>query len=139
MKETVGSLRAYFGLVGLLSVLSTLAELSLYLSFQPGNLFGILLTLIGLGLSCLFLYFSFYLKKLLIKSPQFVSRVILVSAGFQIISVVFSLVGDNGVASIVKPGIGVLICWYLLANINRLSRSLQEEIAQKPNENNIDN
>ncbi|AFY80495.1 hypothetical protein [Oscillatoria acuminata] len=139
MKETVGSLRAYFGLIGVLSVLSTLGELYFYLSFQPGNLFGILLTLIGLGLSCLFLYFSFDLKKLLIKSPEFVSRVILVSAGFQIISLVFSLLWDNGVASIVKPGIGILICWYLLANINRLSRSLQEEMAQKPNENKTDN
>lgn len=138
MKETVQSLRAYLGLIGILGILNNLGKLYLYLSLETADLAGILLNLIGLGLSGTFLYLSFYLKKLLIKSPEFVSKIIWVTAGFQIISFIFNIWGDNGIPGVFQPIFGLIICGYLLTNINRLSRSLQEEIAQSPSENKTD-
>lgn len=138
MKETVQSLRAYLGLIGLLGILSNLGKLYLYLSLETADLVGILLTLIGVGLSGTFLYLSFHLKRLLINSPEFVSKIIWVTAGFQIISFIFNIWGDNGIPGVFQPIFGLIICGYLLTNINRLSRSLQEEIAQSPSENKTD-
>jgi hypothetical protein len=136
MKESVRSLKAFLGVVGILSILNNLGELYLYLTFENENLIGILLTIIGLGLSGLFVYLSFNLKPLLLNSLSFVRRVILASTGFHLFSLVFYCIDYPGVAKFIQPFYGVLMCGYLFITTNRLSRSLQEELVQVVSENN---
>lgn len=101
MKETVRSLKAFLGVVGILSILNYLGDLYLYLKWDNQNLIGILLTIIGLGLSGLFVYLSFNLKRLLLNSPDFVKRVILASTGFHLFSFVFYCIDYPGVAKFI--------------------------------------
>lgn len=127
MKETVRSLKAFLGVVGIVSIVNNLGELYLYLTFESENLTGIFLTIIGLGLCGLFVYLSFNLKRLLLNSPNFVKKVILASTGFHLFSLVFYCLDYPGVAKFIQPFYGVLMCGYLFITINRLSRSLQQE------------
>lgn len=136
MRETVRSLKVFLGVVGILSILNNLGDLYLYLKWDNQNLIGILLTIIGLGLSGLFVYLSFNLKPLLLNSPDFVKRVILASTGFHLFSFVFYCLVYPGVYKFIQPFYGVLMCWYLFVTINRVSRSLQEELVQVVSENN---
>lgn len=127
MKETVRSLKVFLGVVGILSILNNLGDLYLYLKWDNQNLIGILLTIIGLGLSGLFVYLSFNLKRLLLNSPNFVRRIILASTGFHLFSFAFYCLVYPGVYKFIQPFYGVLMCWYLFVTINRVSRSLQQE------------
>lgn len=135
MKESVRSLKAFLGVVGILSILNNLGDLYLYLKWDNQNLIGILLTIIGLGLSGLFVYLSFNLKPLLLNSLTFVRRVILASIGFHLFSFVFYCIDYPGVYKFIQPFYGVFMCGYLFMTTNRLSRSLQEELVRIVSDN----
>jgi len=118
MRETPRSLSIYFVIIGLLGLISNLGGM-----FQfKGDLVLVLLVLPGIGFSVAFLYFGFRLRSLLPASTQWVIRVLVASAIYWII--LFLLTPFAGIAEAVQLVIGLLIIFYLIRNIRRLSTEM---------------
>lgn len=98
MKETVGSLRAYLIIVGIVDAL-----------------FGIL----TMGL--LLRYTGIALPRLLKQAPQFVIRVLWALGAWIVFDFAMALVLGASYISVVKLIAGLLIVWYLLHNTRRLT------------------
>jgi hypothetical protein len=117
MRETAGSLRAYL-IIG--AILSSLIHLS-SLAQSGGNLLAILLSLIGLGFSFAYFYMGIALKKLLERAPGFIVKVLMAGACYLLIIFLLSLATDVWAAALVRLVLGLLITWYLIRNVRRLS------------------
>lgn len=118
MKETVGSLRAYF------IVIAIIIGLAGNIGFVGGLQHLILLAigLVGIGLSMAYLYIGIALRKLLVESPNLVTGVIIASIAYQIINfLLVNLLGGFQTVLLIQLGIGLLITWYLLSSVKRLS------------------
>jgi hypothetical protein len=132
MKETFGSLKAYFIIVAVFGLIGSLA----ILSEKSTNLLIIIIGLIRLGFSGAYLYMGIALRKLIIESPKLISNVILASMVYQIIYFLLMLVNiflagsdlqqsfQRGLLTglVVQLVIGLWITWYLLNNVQRLSQ-----------------
>ncbi|WP_297373915.1 hypothetical protein [Acidiferrobacter sp.] len=123
MRETIRSLRAYFIVIGLISLLSSYGVLARGLKPQ-GN--GALLIggVVGLGLSIMYLYMGVRLKFLLTNNLGLVRGVILAVMAIIVVNFLFHMAGiEPGPlgAEAVITGIGLLINWYLLRNVLRLA------------------
>jgi len=118
MRETVGSLKAYFIVVAVLGLIGNFSAIAAS-SINP--LF-LIIGLIGLVFSVAYLYMGISLRKLLAESPKIVSNVILASMVYLIINFLISLLGGFQVGLAVQLAIGLLITWYLLTNVKRLSQ-----------------
>ena len=123
MKETVGSLKAYFIVV---AVLGGLGSVPLLGAGAINPLFPIL-GLVGLAFCCAYFYIGIMLRKLLLESPQLVNKVILASMVYQVLNFLLSLTGGLQLSAIFQLIIGLLLTWYLLNSVKRLS---QEERAK---------
>jgi len=117
MKESVGSLRAYFIITALLAGFQSTAPLVQ----SQRNIIVYISALIGVGFAIAYLYIGITLRQLIVKSPKIITRVILVSMGFLVVGFLFSLVDGVQTAMVAKLIIGLLITWYLLKNVKRLS------------------
>ena len=124
MRETPRSLSIYFVIVGLLGLVSNLAGIAQL----RGNIFAVLLVLPGIGFSLVFLYFGFRLRHLLLTSAQQIMRVLVASAIYLAIIIILNLLG-GGIREVVPPGFGLLITWYLIRNVRRLSTDAQTKAA----------
>jgi hypothetical protein len=124
MRETVGSLRAYFILVGVVGVarsLSALRDGSNPAATKVG-------ASVDLAFALAFLAAGVALRKLLRDSPSLVKGLIYATAVMQVVVAVFLLVVFRDPVVLVAPALVLLISWYLLVNVNRLSA------AEKPPE-----
>lgn len=122
MKESVGSLRAYFIVVALLAGFQNTA----LLVQSQENIVIVIMALLGLGFAIAYLYIGIALRKLLIKSSKIIIGVILVSMGFQVVVfLLYLLVGVQAAVVLPQLIIGLLITWYLLKNVKRLSSEEQ--------------
>jgi hypothetical protein len=78
MKETLTSLRAYFGVVSLLGLYGN----GMVLTHSAANTLGPVLGLIGLAFSIAYLLIAIRLPQLLARSPQVVTSTLWASLGF---------------------------------------------------------
>ena len=127
MRETVRSLRLYF-------ILSGLAELWL----QSGVLVGILRStisaatiaaavfgIVGVSFSLAYLYVGAFLPALLRTSSHRVVMLLYISAGWLVVSSVLGFLSTDRVWVVVGLVLGLLIIWYLLRNVRRLTLEAQ--------------
>lgn len=123
MRETVRSLKAYFIVIAVLGLIGSINLLPLF-SLNPLFLiFG----LIGLAFALAYLYIGISLRKLLVESPKIINNVILASMAYQVLNFLLSLLNGVQLSSIIQLAIGLLITWYLLNSVKRLS---SKEIAK---------
>ena len=121
IKESVGSLRAFFIVTALLAGFQ---NTNLLVQSQR-NIIIVIIALLGIGLAIAYLYIGIALRKLIVKSPKIITRVILVSMGFLVVVFLFSLLDGVQTAMVAQLIIGLLITWYLLKNVKRLSSEEQ--------------
>jgi hypothetical protein len=117
MRETVRSLKAYFIVLAVLGFIGSISTLPFW-SLSP--LF-LIVGLIGLAFALAYLYIGISLRKLLAESPKTINNVILASMAYQVLNFLLSLLKGVQVSSIVQLAIGLLITWYLLSSVKRLS------------------
>ena len=121
MKETVQSLRAYVGVSAGLGAIGPLEGLFA----SDNNVIGIVFSLVGLGFCISWIYLSYALPNLLVKSPRTVRTIILAATGWAVlVSLLSLLAGDRG--GIFVLVIAILLGWYLLKNVKRLSTEALE-------------
>lgn len=125
MRETVRSLKAYFIVIAVLGLIGSISTLSL----SSVNPLFLIIGLIGLAFALAYLYIGISLRKLLVDSPKTINNVILASMAYQVLNFLLSLLNSVQVASIVQLAIGLLITWYLLNSVKRLS--LEENAKSK--------
>jgi hypothetical protein len=117
MRETVRSLRAYFILVGVMGVARSVFALT----------FGVLpvATKIAMGVDLVFalaiLASGIALRKLLRDSPGLVKGLIYLTAAEAVAFAALQLAVLRDPWVLVGPAIVLLLSWYLLVNVNRLS------------------
>ncbi|MEW6498612.1 MAG: hypothetical protein AB1589_39860 [Cyanobacteriota bacterium] len=117
MKESVGSLKAYFIVV---SLLSGLGNYSLLTQWQ-GNTINLISGLLGMTFAIAYFYMGVSLRKLLIHCPQVITTVISISMAFIVITFLLALPYSLQITQVIRSAIGLLITWYLLINVSRLS------------------
>lgn len=119
-RETVGSLRAYFILVGIITGLLS----GLNLAFAR-SLLSLLVSLTGVGFAVAYLYLGISLKKLLTSSPTLILRVLIGGACYAVLVFLFilSLGAGVGVSDLIQLAVTLAIFWYLYKNVRRLSTS----------------
>lgn len=117
MRETVRSLKTYFIVIAVLGLIGSISSLPLWSLSPLFLIFG----LIGLAFALAYLYIGISLRKLLAESPKTINNVILASMAYQVLNFLLSLLNGVQVASIVQLAIGLLITWYLLNSVKRLS------------------
>ena len=127
MKETVGSMRAYLALVGVVTGALYIGDLVRWWSEAP---LVVPFAIIGLGLSLAMLYAGVFLRRLLKQSPTAVICIVLAITGyFAMSSLLIALVAGIGLFELVRVVIAALIALYLVANARRLSSELRGEQA----------
>ena len=124
MKESVTSLRVYFILIALLS---GFVNGNMLLAGSQGNIVIIIFSIIGLGFAVAYFYIGIALRKLITQSPNIIRGVILTSMGFLLLSFLLSLLGGVQDIMVAQLIIGILITWYLLNNVTRLSSEDQSK------------
>jgi hypothetical protein len=133
MKETVGSLRAYFIVAGIISAI--INALVVVHSLEKGIMLTVAYAGLGIALALAFLYVGVCLPTLLVESPGVINSVIFANMGFVVLNyVIICMFSDPQTvgSELVKHGIYFAICYYLLSNAKRLSK---EEIEKtKPQE-----
>lgn len=117
MRETVGSLKAYFIVVSLLSGLGNYRLLTQW----QGNTINLTQGLVGMGFAIAYFYMGVSLRKLLIHSPQVITTLISISIAFIVITFLLALPYSLHIAVMIRSAIGLLIMGYLLKNVTRLS------------------
>ncbi len=127
MKESVGSLKAYFIVVSVLGIISSLATFGGSQVNPPFLVFG----LIELGFSLAYLYIGITLRKLLIKSPQLLNNLIFTSMAYKVITflLISLLIHSLQIALLIQLAITLLLFWYLLINVKRLSQEVKSNPA----------
>ncbi|MBT9585504.1 hypothetical protein IV102_19335 [bacterium] len=124
MKESTGSLRAFFVIVGLLGIvgggLGVLGSLAL-MAFSV--LYGVILLVVcaaSLLVSIAYVYCGAQLPTLLDTRAEFVVKVILAGLALNIASAIFGVIVGGGL-SLGRTGFSVLISLYLLNSVKRLA------------------
>ena len=149
MRETVGSMRAYFIVVGL--VAAGIGALTLYrlglapTGFFPGWLVIVLyaLPIVTLLVSLALLYAGFTVKSQFEKGePRRIQKIILLSGGAYLLSgavrvglIMAFVPGNRGLTNeLIEVGIGFAITWYLYVNARRLANEAIEKRKQEASE-----
>ncbi len=114
MKETKKSIRVWFGIMGLLPILFTIIA---FKAINNTNTFGMLGILVGLIPSFAYLYFVVKFNHYLATSPKILINFLIILIIFDVV-LFFLAKGD-----IFSLLINVIINWYLIRNIKRLSKN----------------
>jgi hypothetical protein len=120
LKETPGSLRAYFGLIALLAFLQSAGPLA------EGKFEGSMLISIFFG--SLYAFTAYRMDNLLARRPGFIRGVLIMNLIFGGLAGAISLINGNGLSALLPVALAFAITAYLLSSVSRLSR----EIAVKP-------
>jgi predicted exporter len=123
MRETVGSLRAYFILSGLASLLAY--GRALWVNFQGPVSIATVIGIIGIGFSLAFLCVGFALPRLLKSSAGRVVTLLYVSTGWVAFVFLLGLLEGLAPVAVITLILSLLILWYLLRNIRRLAAEAQ--------------
>ena len=118
MKETVSSIKAYFGLMGVFGTIGGISgiffsTLELDAMEITGAVFHLFL---GLG----FMYSSYKFQELVKTSTRFVQNLLVITGIFSLIHVIFSVILQVYDYRLIPPLLGVIIVWYLYLNVKRL-------------------
>jgi hypothetical protein len=128
MRETVRSLRLYFILSGLAELwLQSMVLISnLRSTISAATIAAAVFGIVGLSFSLAFLYVGAFLPALLRTSSDRIVMLLYASAGWLVVSSapVFFLSTDR-VWAVVGLVLGLLIIWYLLRNVRRLTLEAQ--------------
>jgi phosphotransferase system glucose/maltose/N-acetylglucosamine-specific IIC component len=127
MRETVGSLRAYLVLSGLLATVAYGIPLTVGVS---GIAAVILVGGVAVGLSYVFL--GVRLKSLLANSPTTVFRILYAGVAFLVIALLVQVAWGNAIKALPSALLGLLITWYMLANTKRLSAEMSVGAGASP-------
>lgn len=133
MKESVGSLKAYFIFLAVLYLLGSISSLA----WVSQNIFLLVSWAIGLAFGMAYLYTGLSLRKLLVRSPHLINIVIYASLVQQVLSFVLQIlfIGFQ-TQQLIGLSISVAIAIYLLCQVRRLSeveKSRAESKADLPN------
>jgi hypothetical protein len=123
MRETVRSLRVYFILSGLSSLLFAGSVLSV--SLQGSDMIGTVIMVICIGFSLVFLYVGVFLKGLLRSAAGRIVTLLYTSAGWTLFAFLLSLLHGFSSGGLVILVVSLLIFWYLLRNVRRLAAQAQ--------------
>ncbi len=123
MRETVRSLRAYFILSGLATLVSYAR--ALWVNFQGPVAIPTIIGVIGVGFSAAFLYVGINLPRLLRSSASRVATLLYVSTGWVVFVFLVGLREELAPIAVVTLLLSLLILWYLLKNIRRLAAEAQ--------------
>jgi predicted membrane channel-forming protein YqfA (hemolysin III family) len=129
MKETVRSLRAYFILSGVATLISY--GRALWVNFQGPFKLPTAIGVIGIGFSVAFLYVGINLPRLLRSSASRVVTLLYVSTGWVVFVFLLGLREELAPIAVVTLLLSLLILWYLLKNIRRLATEAQASSAGK--------
>jgi hypothetical protein len=127
MKETVRSLRAYFILSGVATLISY--GRALWVNFQGPFKLPTAIGVIGIGFSVAFLYVGINLPRLLRSSASRVVTLLYVSTGWVVFVFLLGLREELAPIAVVTLLLSLLILWYLLKNIRRLAAEAQASSA----------
>jgi len=122
MKESVNSLRLYFIIVALINAYYGVS----YLYSSQGYIIVLIFGFISIGFSITFFYLGILLNKLLIESTKLITTIFFFNIGFiGLVALLEILAGlPEGLIRLVG---GILITWYLLSNVKRLSLEQQSK------------
>jgi hypothetical protein len=139
MRETVGSLRAYFILSGLAGMYYAVRFL------MNAGIVGMLVELVSIGFGLAFLYVGFALSRLLRSSSSRIIKLLylsacwsvfvsLSSAGWSVYVSRQNILGGLSVDPLNFPflALSLLIVWYLLRNVRRLAGEAQPSPTEPP-------
>ena len=118
MRETIGSLKAYFIFV---SVLGLSANFHTFTE-PPIDLIALIIGSIGVAFSLVYLYVGIRLRKLLVEATELVSTLILASIGYSTFIFLLAAIFDFQSMLVVQFIIVLAISWYLYINVERLAR-----------------
>ena len=127
MRETVRSLRAYFILSGLATLISY--GRALWVNFQGPFKLPTGIAVIGIGFSLAFLYVGIALPGLLRSSAGRVVTLLYVSTGWVVFVFLLGLREELAPVAVVTLLLSLLILWYLLRNVRRLAAEAQASSA----------
>ena len=116
MKETVGSLRAYFILSGLVSGALNVVALQ-HAEPAPAKL----LAIVGLGFAVAYVYAGARLGPLIAGAPARVLWLLIAGGLFLAILFGVGLLYGAALAALPKIILGLLVTWYLFVNVRRLA------------------
>jgi hypothetical protein len=119
MKETVRSLRAYFILSGLATLLSY--SRALWVNFQGPIKLASVIGVVGIAFSLAFLYVGFSLPALLTRSVGRIVTLLYVSTGWVVFVFFLGLLEGLAPVAVLTLVLTLLILWYLLKNVRRLA------------------
>jgi hypothetical protein len=119
MRETVRSLRAYFILSGLASLYWSVSALRLNLLGSVSAL--AILNAISIVFSLAFLYVGFALAGLLKSHANRIVALLYASGALTVLLFLLSLLGGFVPFALISCILTLLILWYLLKNIRRLT------------------
>jgi hypothetical protein len=123
MRETVRSLRAYFILSGVATLISY--GRALWVNFQGPVAIPTIIGVVGIGFSAAFLYVGISLPRLLRSSASRIVTLLYVSTGWVVFVFLLGLVEGLAPVAVVTLLLSLLILWYLLKNIRRLAAEAQ--------------
>jgi hypothetical protein len=127
MRETVGSLRAYFILSGLAGVFSALR-----INLLNAGIIGAVVEVITIAFSVAFVYVGFTLSKLLRSSASRVATLLYASAGWSVFAFLLSVLGGPSAIALFTLILSLLIVWYSLKNVQRLAGEAQAAQSKPP-------
>lgn len=115
-KETVGTLRAYFFIVGVLGgAFNVFALLATPLGVSS------VVSLGGLAIAGAFLFLGLRLKELIVTAPKVCEQIVIGAAVVAVVMAITNvLLGASPIAGIQTVG-WLIIAWYLVTNLRRLS------------------
>lgn len=123
MRETVRSLRAYFILSGLATLVSYSRAVAV--NYQGAFVLATVVGIIGIGFSLAFVYVGFALPGLLARSAGRIVTLLYVSGGWVLFVFVLGLVEGLAPVAVFILVLSLLILWYLLKNVRRLAAEAQ--------------
>jgi hypothetical protein len=128
MRETVGSLRAYFILSGVASLLRAGSALR-----DSRDVTATIILGVSVVFSLAFLYVGFFLTGLLRSSTGRIVTLLYTSAGWTLFAFLLSTLLHGFVSSgSVVLILTLLILWYLLKNVRRLAAEAQASVPGTP-------
>lgn len=122
MRESADSLKWYFIVVALFSLYVNIFSLSQ----SQGNIIVVIVGYIGIGFSITWFSLGIQLKRLLIKSPKVISTVLFSYVGYIVLVMFLGLLSGSFDALFSIVG-AILITWYILRNVKRLSLEQQSK------------
>jgi dipeptidyl aminopeptidase/acylaminoacyl peptidase len=119
MRETRGSMRAYFLLVGFLGAARAIVILILGDRLDIPIIVSLI---VDLNISAAFILCGLALRRLLASSPGIIKSLLYGSLATRTPGGLLLFAKSNDSRDLIAPGIGALISVYLLFNVNRLAR-----------------